>query len=299
MTAGALSAHVRTVAGQGDRPLALLTQFKSGTWLTRRIIESLTGMTMVEPDYGHAVGLDPEDPAHIFHCPGRYYSWHALPVAPVREKLLGMNARVILQVRNVYDMAVSQYYHYADDIDREFQRGAGRAAFFGSVTRDFGLAVIIAGYNGDGFVLPGFGDYLRQIELMIDYAETCPDCLLLSYEDVVRDRLAAVLRVAGHLGIEIDDADAAATAKATSFNAMREQGEATGVASHFRKGGLFRHGEELNERHAALMRLEIARHAPDLPARAAAAGMAHVLAFHSASSAVLSSASLSSDGAGS
>lgn len=237
---------------------------------------------MVEPDYGHAVGLDPENPEHIFHYPGRYYSWHAIPVVKVREKLQSIGARVILQIRNVYDMAVSQYHHYADDIDREFQRGAGRAAFFGSVTQDFGLAVIVAGYNGEGFVLPGFGDYLRQIELMIDYAETCPDCLLLSYEDVVRDRLGAVRRIARHLDVDIDEAKAAATAQAVSFNAMRRQGEATGVASHFRKGGLFRHGEELNQRHAALMRLEIARYAPNLPARAAAAGMAHVLEFHPA-----------------
>ncbi|HRQ81379.1 MAG TPA: sulfotransferase domain-containing protein [Azospirillaceae bacterium] len=289
MTVSVSSAKAGAVAGQSDRPLALLTQFKSGTWLTRRIVEGLTGMSMVEPDYGHAVGLDPEDATHIFHCPGRYYSWHALPVPPVREKLRAMNARVVLQIRNVYDMAVSQYHHYADDIDREFQRGAGRAAFFGSVTRDFGLAVIVAGYNGEGFVLPGFGDYLRQTELMIDYAETCPDCLLLSYEDVVRDRVAAIRRVARHLEIDIDDDQAAAMAQASSFSAMRRQGEAAGTTSHFRKGGLFRHGEELNQRHAALMRLEIARYAPNLPARAAAAGMAHVLEFHPASPAPFSS----------
>lgn len=261
------------------RPLVLLTQFKSGTWLTRRIIESLCPLTMIEPDYGHAVGLDATDPDHIFHRPGCYYSWHAIPVPAVQDKLRAMNARVILQIRNIHDLAVSQYHHYADNIDREFNRGAGRHDFFGALDRDFGLSALIAGYNGDGFILPGFGQYLQQISLMIQFAANNADCVLLTYEDLVRDRATAANRIAALLGVTVSAARQEAVTRETGFKAMREQGKAHGTVSHFRKGAPFSHGEELNERHAALMRLEMARHAPELPSLAMDRGLEHILTY--------------------
>ena len=83
--------------------------FKSGTWLLRHIIKEITKLEPVEPEIRK--GMDPGHPDNIFCRAGCFYSWHFIPTEEICRKLVGMNARPVFLLRNIFDMTVSMYYH--------------------------------------------------------------------------------------------------------------------------------------------------------------------------------------------
>ena len=247
---------------KADRPIVAISVFKSGTWLIRQVIEDLTHLKFVEPE---PVGgyMDHGDPGYLFHRSDHFYSWHLVPTAPVQEKLRAMNAQVVIVLRNVYDLAVSMYYHFADNIDWDLGRGANQTEFFKFVGKERGLAYIISGENEKGFLWPGIGYHLKQIQLSLEFSQGYP-CCVLTFERLVQDRRSAVAELSRYLKIEIDDERLSAIVEASSFKSMKERREQKGVASHFRKGQVFAYTDDLNKMHITLLKKQMQQHAPKL-----------------------------------
>jgi hypothetical protein len=244
------------------RPIVAISVFKSGTWLIRQIIEDLTHLKMVEPETVDGF-MDHGDPDYLFHRPGHFYSWHLVPTPAVQEKLRAMNALVVIILRNIYDLAVSMYYHFTDNIDWEIGRGANQDEFFKSIGKEHGLALVIGGSEEKGFSWPGMGYHLKQMQLMLEFSGVC-QCCVLTFERLVQDRRSAVADLARYLNIEIDDERLSAIVEATSFKNMKEHNKRVGISSHFRKGQVFAHADDLNTRHVAILQQEMYKHAPKL-----------------------------------
>lgn len=260
---------------EADRPIVAISVFKSGTWLIRRIIEDLTHLKFVELEIVPGF-MDHGNPDYLFHRSGHFYSWHLVPTIPVQKKLRAMNARVVIVLRNVYDLAVSMYYHFADNIDWDIGRGANQSEFFKSVGKERGLAYIISGGNEKGFLWSGIGYHLKQMQLSLEFSQGYP-CCVLTFERLVQDRRLAVAELSRYLKIEIDDERLSTIVDASSFNVMKKRAKQEGVCSHFRKGQVFAHADDLNTKHVALLQQEMHKHAPKLETLAHTRDVAEII----------------------
>lgn len=258
-----------------DRPIVAISVFKSGTWLTRQIIEDLTHLKPVEVEIVPGF-MDHGNPDYLFHRPGHFYSWHLVPTMPVQKKMRAMNALVVMTLRNVYDLAVSMYYHFANNIDWEIGRGAGQAEFFKSVGKERGLAYIISGGNEKGFLWPGIGYHLKQMQLSLEFSQGYP-CCVLTFERLVQDRRLAVLELSRYLKVEVDDERLSAIVESSSFKSMKERNERKGISSHFRKGKAFAYNDDLNKMHIALLQTQMHQYAPKLETLAHSRGVDEII----------------------
>ena len=127
-------------------PIVMSSVFKSGTWLLRYILESLTGFSYIEPLTENGP-MDPSDPDLIAIKPNHFYSWHFIPSTDIQNKLIKINAKPIFLVRNIYSLAVSMYYHFANNIDHELGKGANKHLYFSKIDKNTGLHQIISGCN--------------------------------------------------------------------------------------------------------------------------------------------------------
>jgi len=244
------------------QPIVISSIFKSGTWLLRSILERLTGLQPVEPVIGPG-DMKHDDPQLVFAQEGCFYSWHFVPVPAIQEKLIDMDARVIFLVRNVYDLALSMYHHFAGNIDHEIGRGAQKHAYFASLSQDEGMRQIIVGHDGPGFRWKGLEPFLAQMELMFAFAKVYP-AMVISYETLLRDKEKAVNRLAAYLELNPGQELIKKIVEETRFDRMKKAAEKKGGGSHFRRGVLHAHAEEMSEENKILVRWIMQAHAPSL-----------------------------------
>ena len=254
-----------------EQPVFMASVFKSGTWLVRRIITDITGLEFNEPAIVPGE-MNHEDPSLIEFKPGHFFSWHSVPTAPVRELLKARNAKVILLTRNIFDLSVSMYRHFANDIDAEIGRGAGQKNLFGDMSPSQGIALTINGAWTPGFGWTGMGPHLHQVQEMLAFAREYP-CCVLSFEQLMADRAGQVKRIADYLGIPLDAQRLAEVAQGSSFSAMKAAAEAGGGASHFQEGKPGGHAKYLFHYHVHMIRHLQRVHAPDLDRYAREADM--------------------------
>ncbi|MCP5366073.1 MAG: sulfotransferase domain-containing protein [Hyphomicrobiales bacterium] len=245
-----------------DDRVFVASLFKSGTWLLRHMVAGLTGLRAIEPPHGHGPA-DYGDPGLIRFEPGAFFSWHSDISPQVADRLLAERARVVLLVRNVYDLAVSQYHHFARDVDADIGRSAGQADFLARFSRDDGLAMSICGYSAPGASWPGLGPHLAQTARMMAFARD-HGALITSYERLVTRKEAELDRLAAFLGGAPDGAARRALLNSSDFAAMKADAEKSGAGSHFRKGQPGQHREVLKPHHVFMVDHLIGEHAPDL-----------------------------------
>jgi hypothetical protein len=241
----------------------MLSVFKAGTHLVRQLLRDLTGLPFYEPPIVKG-RVDYRDPAQLHFVPGHFYSWHLVPTPPIRAALIAANARPILVMRNVFDLAVSMYHHFADNIDADIGRGRDVEHHFRAISKDEGLDAIITGMTRPDFRWRGLGPQAEHMVHMFELAAALP-CHVTSYERVTADKAGELVAMAGFLGIELPEQRKAAIVAASSFGAMRTQALAAGHGSHFRRGQARGHTDELLPRHVAMIREVIAKEAPELP----------------------------------
>ena len=232
--------------------------FKSGTWLLRDILERLTGLEAWEPehipsppDYGDAGMIDFRQ--------GCFFSWHSEINDAVKQVIRDNDAKAIFLVRNIYDLAVSMYFHFANDTDSELGKSAGQDDFFRRFEKDEGLAMIISGYPN--FV--GLGPHLAQIRDMFKFAKEYP-VLLTSYERLCLQKETEIRRLTEYLGLPDDPEIIAGIVAATDFDTMKKSAQAKGSGSHFRRGAPGGQRETLKEHHLHMILGQLANFAPDL-----------------------------------
>ncbi|NYZ15626.1 hypothetical protein HL658_24055 [Azospirillum sp. RWY-5-1] len=238
--------------------------FKSGTKLIEQVVRDLSGLEIetprptASPDYG--------DAGPIVFPKGRFFVWHNTMSPAVKTKLRRNRAKVVLLVRNIYDLLVSQYHHFALDVDLEIGSSTGTRDYFGSMGLDAGLSLVIAGGRSQRFTYHGFGAHLAQIEGMLRFSTEYP-CFVVTYESLVRDKVAVLERLAAYLEVDAGPERIAAIAAASGFDAMKSaRRERFGSVGPFRKGRPGDHVHVLGPHHYAMISHQVATHAPGLGA---------------------------------
>jgi hypothetical protein len=257
------------------RPIIMSSVFKSGTWLLRKIIADLTGLSVTEPEIRRG-SMDPKDPHNVFCRPGHFYSWHFIPTDEVGLKLRKMHARPVFLLRNIYDLTVSMYYHFFNNIDGDIGRGAGKSEFFKRTGKQRSLEHIISGCQEPEFSWSGLGLHLQHMESMLSFAQRYP-CHVVTYEQLVEDKEEEIKKIARFLDIHSAHSRIAEIVISTGFNAMKKNAMSNGRGSHFRKGEVSGHVGELDKRHRDLINNELHKHAPNLTVLANSHGIAHIL----------------------
>ncbi|WJW74596.1 sulfotransferase domain-containing protein [Thiohalobacter sp. IOR34] len=259
------------------RPIIMSSAMKSGTWMLRAIISELSGRGFFEPQVPPGrPGY--EDPSMLSFPKEEFYSWHIIPRGEVAERIAASGARVVFLVRNIYDLAVSVYYHLLDDVDADIGRSVGHGDFLAGFEREQALALAISGYCEPPNDWHGMGTILLHIQEMLRYALQHP-VYITSYERLVRNKATEVARLADYLETPLTDVQLREIADSTSFERMRADAEKGGAGkAHFRAGRIGGFKTELSGFHKILLRSLMHNITPDLPRLAIETGLEIVTA---------------------
>ncbi len=217
-----------------DSPIFVATIFKSGTKLLEKIISLVTKCNAIYPIMD--AGSDYLNEKHIRFQQDSFFIWHHVPVGPVAIRLVAERAKPIFLVRNIYDLLVSQYWHFALDVDADIGRTTKTLDYFSDMTSEEGIALLISGSTSQRFDWRGFGFYLKQIQEMLLFSQSYP-CQIVVYDRLVNNKRDEIKQLASFLMQDISEADINRVIEQTSLNAMRdERVSATGSGKHFRKG---------------------------------------------------------------
>ena len=219
---------------QDERPIFVATVFKSGTKLLEHIVAKLTGLGINAPTM--SAGSDYESAAPIIFENGKFFIWHNVPSDRVKARLIVANAQPIFLIRNIYDLAVSQYFHFAHDVDAEIGYATHTADYFVEMTQDEGISLLLSGATSERFNWHGFGYYLRQIQEILQFSKEYP-CHVVIYDRLVQDKHREIERLAAFLAIKPSDELFGELIDSSSLNSMREaRVSLVGTGKHFRKG---------------------------------------------------------------
>jgi hypothetical protein len=271
MIAAAADADTDTDA----RPIVMISVFKAGTHLMRRLLSDLTGRRFYEPPIVPGK-VDYADPEQLRFVPGRFYSWHLVPTEPIRLRLIAARARPVLVLRNLFDLVVSMYHHFADNIDADSGRGRNVDHHFRQMDRDAGLEAIIVGLTRPDFRWRGIGPQAAHMVHLLTLARVHPS-FVTSFERLTADKRQEVQRLAAYLDVPLPPDRLDTIVGASSFESMRAQAIAQGRGSHYREGQPGSHTRALSPRHITLVQQIVAQQAPDLEPLARAAGFPEIL----------------------
>jgi hypothetical protein len=267
----------KTTAIYDSNPIVMASVFKSGTWLLRHILESLTGLNYNEPSLNNGT-MDPSNPDLIEIYPNHFYSWHFIPSADIQNKLISINAKPIFLIRNIYSLAVSMYYHFANNIDHELGKGANKHEYFSGMDKDAGLHEIISGCDNKKFRWKGIGPHFYQMECMLDFSNTYP-CHLISYENIVKNKIQSIQKLSQFLDVTITPNELNSLAYSSEFDTMKKVAAKSNAGSHFRLGETNSYLHELNPQHIQAIQESLSKHAPKLASLAKQAGFNELIQY--------------------
>lgn len=247
---------------QTNTPIFVSSVFKSGTWLIRKIITDLTGLPAIEPTIKPGF-MDPCDPEYVYYTPGYYYSWHFVPTKEIREKIIRHHGKPVFLIRNIYDLVVSMYYHFAGNIDADIGRGANVDQYFSTVSKQDGMNAVVIGRDAKGFRWSGIGPHISQMEQMLLFAQTYP-CFITTYERLNLQKKEELIRLSEFLEYPITNAEVDIIMQSSSFNTMKAEAIQKNAGSHFRNGKIKSHVDELNDDHIKNIDRELSIYAPRL-----------------------------------
>ena len=240
------------------------TVFKSGTKLLEHIIMKLTGLAVNTPTMD--AGFDYESIEPITFESGTFFIWHNAASEAVKARIRTENARPIFLIRNIYDLLVSQYFHFANDVDAEIGHSTNTAEYFAEMERDEGISLLLCGATSKYFTWCGFGFHLRQIQEFLKFSQEYP-CHVIIYDRLIRKKSHEIERLASFLGTEISPKTLKDILKSSSLGAMRNARAAiAGSGKHFRKGVPGDHVHVLKPQHYHMINQIKLTHAPELDA---------------------------------
>jgi hypothetical protein len=261
---------------QGEHPIFVATVFKSGTKLLEHIVTKLTGLGINAPTM--SAGSDYESAAPITFENGKFFIWHNVPSDRVKARLIVASAQPIFLIRNIYDLAVSQYFHFAHDVDAEIGYATHTADYFVEMTQDEGISLLLSGATSERFNWHGFGYYLRQIQEILQFSKEYP-CHVVIYDRLVQDKHREIERLAAFLAIKPSDELFGELIDSSSLNSMREaRVSLVGTGKHFRKGSPGDHINVLKPWHYHIINQIKLAHAPRLDALCEELGFGDVTA---------------------
>ena len=138
--------------------------------------------------------------------------------------------------RNIYDLTVSQFHHFVDDVDAEIGHGTNATSFLNSFNKADQMSLIINVVFTNAFTYPGLSASIRQIKSFLDFAKQ-HECLLIDYDEMVINKAQTFRRIAMFLEMNIEKVDVANVIDNISLNQMRlDRAKVFGTGKHFRKG---------------------------------------------------------------
>lgn len=258
------------------QPIFVSTVFKSGTKLLEHLIARMTGLDILTP--GMSDGFDYESAKPIAFEPGKFFIWHNVPSKPVKSRILGVGAKPIFLIRNIYDLAVSQYFHFALDVDEEIGHGTKTAGYFGRMSADQGISLVLCGATSEEFHWHGYGYYLHQIQEMLRFSIEYP-CHVVIYDRLVMDKRSEIERLATFLGLCVTPESVEALLDSSSLGSMRAaRASQAGTGAHFRNGVPGSYVEVLGLHHYDMINFLKLHYAPDLDTLCASLGYGDVVA---------------------
>jgi sulfotransferase family protein len=215
-----------------SRPIFVSSVMKSGTWLLRAILEDMTGLKGHEPEIGEGTPAY-DDEMLIDIPPGHFFIWHSVLVDRSTALLRGAGTKNIFLVRNVFDLIVSMYNHLRRDADASIGRSVKGAGYLAQLPPDAAMSMMISGFTSPELTWDGIGPHIRQIASFFRFREDGGDALILSYEELTRDKAATVRKIAQYLENPIDDQRVANIVLATDFDTMKKKASKLGADGHF------------------------------------------------------------------
>lgn len=268
-------AHATGAAQPDPGKLFVATVFKSGTKLLEHIIEKLTGLSPYYLDMG--VGSDYESAEPIVFEDGKFFIWHNLPSASVKARIRVEKAKPIFLVRNVFDLAVSQYYHFANDVDAAINHSTRTSEYFASMSREEGISLILCGATSEQFHWKGFGYQLFHIQEILRYSKE-NSCHVVIYDRLVNNKRHEIQRLASFLGVHAQPQIINELLNTSRLGAMREARiAAVGSGKHFRKGLPGDHVNVFAHQHYHMINHLMLTHAPLLPSLCIDIGTADII----------------------
>jgi hypothetical protein len=253
------------------------TVFKSGTKLLEHIVAKLTGLGINAP--GMSVGSDYESADPITFESSKFFVWHNVPSDEVKARLIAANAKPIFLIRNIYDLAVSQYFHFAGDVDAEIGHATHTIDYFAEMGRDEGISLVLSGAVSHRFNWHGFSYYLRQIQEMLQFSKEYP-CHVVIYDRLVLNKQYEIERLANYLNIEVDSELLSKLIDSSHLDTMRKvRASAAGSGKHFRKGTPGDHVNVLKPHHYDMIHYLMYAYAPELGALCAELGFGDIIAM--------------------
>jgi len=259
-----------------SRPIFVSSVMKSGTWLLRAILEKLTGLSPHEPAIG--VGTPAYDNEMLIDIPpGKFFTWHSVITERTAALLRGAGTKNVFLVRNVYDLIVSMYNHLRRDPDAAIGRSIGGSDFMAQFSLEAAISMVIAGFTVPELTWDGLEPHIRHIASMLRFHAEGGDALILSYEELARDKAAAIRRVAQYLEMPVDEQCVDGIVRTTAFDAMKSDATATGTNAHFTDPEDRRAREALQPFHIAMVNRIVAREMADVAELLGSAGLPRLL----------------------
>lgn len=230
--------------------------------MIEHILSELTGLGATEPEI--AAGPDYESPRLISFEDGKFFIWHSVPSEKVKAQIISANAKPIFLIRNIYDLVVSQYFHFANDVDAEIGHPTNTQDYFAEMSQDEGIALLLSGATSERFHWSGFGQSLRQIQEILKFAKEQSSHIVI-YDRLVRSKRQEIQSLANFLSITPNEELINQLVDTSSLSNMREaRKSAVGSGNHFRKGIPGDHVNVLKPFHYHMINWIMLSQAPEL-----------------------------------
>lgn len=244
------------------QPLVLISGFKAGTWLMRKVLYLLTDMQFFEPKIlpGNRKYYDSKQLQFIEN---HFFSWHLVPTDEVIQKLNNNQAKTIFVVRNIYDLVLSIYYHFYNNIDADIGRGNNKDKFLKQFTFEEGISLIITGFDENGLRWNGMAEIIDHFNKIFLASLKC-DNLLIDFDNLVDDNRHTLDKIANFLDLDISSEKLDSISNKTSFQSMKDEAIKKGVGElHFRKGKTGANKKTLSYYHKVQLKQIVKMVAPD------------------------------------
>lgn len=266
------------VVGSGPRiernrqDIFISSMFKSGTWLLRSAVTSLTGLQPYEPEI--VEGLPPPDSSDetvILFPAGMYFSWHAQIGTRTASLLRSRRCRCILLVRNIYDVLASAAHHLMYDVDAglgrsvrspDYERHKCRVMDPQTTSSEDAITLTISGFHTPYSRWNGIVEQIQLMASLLNFAQSNRDVLLLSYEQLTDRKKDTITAIADFIGVT-DDSKILGAISSTDPARMKQEAESVNAGNHVLSPRVARFRQAIDEKHVAMVRLLLATHFPD------------------------------------
>ena len=133
------------------------------------------------------IGSEYDNPDLINYKPEAIWTWHADIGEEVARRIISARTPTVFLIRNIYDLLVSQYYHFKLDIDSEIGHPTGTRKVFDRLSQSEGISVVINGTRSDQFTWGGFGQELRRLRDYIQWYRIVGGHLI-SFDNLVQNK---------------------------------------------------------------------------------------------------------------